>query len=310
MNYAHKKGIKKLLVEACRQTSQNKVAIDSETSSATLTNMKKEEHWDKVSVDMWKKIADYLGYKFNEYQIAETPNITMMMNMLKMAKERSITIGISDEAGRGKTAACKYFASREKNVFHVECDAHWTKRLFFKKLLSAVGARGTHLPTAEMAERVIARLQNMEKPLLILDEADKLRDDFLLFVISLFNKLDGYASIAIVGAPFLKKNIEAGKGKDKRGYKEIYSRIGGKFGYIDPVNETDVAQICEANGITDRQVAARIFNNCFTPYDDEELRKLKRQGVIDTSTIKGEIDLRKVKRAIEKHHERSQLQSN
>ncbi len=58
----------------------------------------------------------------------------------------------------------------------------------------------------------------------------------------------------------------------KKGYKEIYSRLGRKFIELKGVGSTDVNQICQANRITDKAQIKEIFED-----SEFDLRRVKRK---------------------------------
>ena len=70
----------------------------------------------------------------------------------------------------------------------------------------------------------------------------------------------------------LKKRIMRGLKLNKKGYKEIFSRIGRKFIELKGVGHTDITAVCIANGITDRGQIRDIIDDC--GYD---LRRVKRK---------------------------------
>ncbi|HRF80152.1 MAG TPA: hypothetical protein PL070_08695, partial [Flavobacteriales bacterium] len=130
---------------------------------------------------------------------------------------------------------------------------------------------------AALAEGIIQELRQRERPLVILDEVDKLRDPILMYFIELYNKLDGLCGFFLAGAPYLMQAWERKAKRDVRGFREIYSRIGRKFMHLNNVRRKDVELICTHNGVTTEDEITAIWN-----------------------AIEREPDLRRVKREIEK----------
>jgi hypothetical protein len=62
----------------------------------------------------------------------------------------------------------------------------------------------------------------------------------------------------ILATEHLKKRIETGVRLKKKGYSEIYSRIGRRFVEIRKLNGKDIELVCRANGITDDITITRI----------------------------------------------------
>ena len=137
-------------------------------------------------------------------------------------------------------------------------------------LFRSVEATGSTV--AEMMSEAILTLKRKATPIIVLDEADKLSDQVLYFFISLYNKLEDHCGIIICATDYLKKRITRGVKANRKGYKEIYSRMGRKFIPMPVVNGEDIAAVCVANGITDRATIEEII-------DDSEcdLRRVKRR---------------------------------
>ena len=130
------------------------------------------------------------------------------------------------------------------------------------------------LTVAMMMEQVIERLHAMDKPLIIMDEADKLSDQVLYFFITIYNDLEDHCGILMCATNHLEKRIRKGLNINKKGYNEIYSRIGRKFITLNGVSSSDVYQLCIANGIEDKSLIKDIYKD--SQYD---FRRVKRRIV-------------------------------
>ncbi len=119
------------------------------------------------------------------------------------------------------------------------------------ELLQCMGIDSTGCTVPEMMSDIILALKKKETPLVVLDEADKLSDQVLYFFIRLYNKLEDRVGIILCATDYLEKRIKKGVRTNRKGYKEIYSRVGRKFIPIQVVNSEDVAAVCIANGVTD-----------------------------------------------------------
>lgn len=255
-------------------TTQNKLAKRVGISPATLSQMI-NGNWDLIKDDMWRKVEANLGLDL-QWQTAETRNMRHINNLLTTAQSMGIALGISYEAGVGKSHAYKAYARKYRNVIYVECKNYWSKRSYIKNLLSQSGLSDSG-KTEELIETFFDYMKGLEKPLIIIDQADKLKDPSLDLFMDFYNELDGKCGFLLSGVPALKKRIEKGVQRDKIGYRELYSRIGRKFIPLEPVHISDVRAICIANGIEDEDFIKDAFALC--------------SG-----------DLRRVKREVEKHH--------
>lgn len=250
--------------------SANRYATQAGVSPATITALRKGD-WSKFSEKMWLKLSIACDMHMSTWKTANIKNLKLIRNYCEMAQAQGISIGISWNAGAGKSHAYKHYAQNNHNALYLECADHWTRRIFMDKFLQAMGIEGDGLKVVEKAELVMQELRKKNSPIVILDEVDKLKEGPFMFFIELYNKLDGYCGFVLSGAPFLKNHVEKCQRRDKKGYREIYSRIGRKFIPLDPISLHDVELICNANGIIEAQHVNAIFNEC-----EGDLRRVKR----------------------------------
>ena len=76
----------------------------------------------------------------------------------------------------------------------------------------------------------------------------------------------------MVATDYLEKKIKRGLRLNKKGYKEIYSRIGRKFIMLKGVGIGDITEVCMANGVTAKGDIRSVIDDC-----DGDLRRVKRR---------------------------------
>lgn len=248
--------------------SQNSLAVRCGISAATLSQMI-NNNWNLIAERMWRRVIVALKIDFS-WKTAETTNFKMMMALLDNCKTTSISVGVSHDAGAGKSHAYTHYERLVDNVFYVECKTFWTRKAYMKNLLQSFGLSNDG-SIDEMFERLTDHLEGLEKPLVIIDQLDKLNDSSLDLFMDFYNVLDGYCGFVVSGVPALKKRILRGCQRDKSGYKEFYSRIGKKFIYLDPITIDDVALICRENGLTDEELINQFYNMC-----EGDLRRVRK----------------------------------
>jgi hypothetical protein len=94
----------------------------------------------------------------------------------------------------------------------------------------------------------------------------------MYFFITLYNQLEDRCGIVLCATDHLSKRVKRGLTLNRRGYKEIYSRVGRKFIELEGVGITDVTQICMANGIKNPALIKDIYND-----SENDLRRVKRK---------------------------------
>ena len=273
MNKEEKTGIQTQLKEyISRYESQNKAANSLKGVSAATLSQISNNNWELITDEMWRKLAAQIGYETEVWNIVETRDFKALQFFMTDAKENSNVFAIVGEAGSGKSASLKLFCVANKKSFLLSCNEYWNRKFFLAELLTVMGRDYSGLTVAEMMQEAVRILKTQEKPLLILDEADKLSDQVLYFFITLYNQLEDKCGIILCATDHLEKRIKRGLKLNKKGYKEIYSRLGRKFLELKGVGSTDVEQICRANGINEPKEIKAIFDDC-----EFDLRRVKRK---------------------------------
>ncbi|SNA83200.1 conserved hypothetical protein [Flavobacterium psychrophilum] len=274
-------------------SSGKKVSIKCDVSNATISNMI-NENWDLIKVDLWLKVANKLNITFSGWQVVEITNFKIVTQILNDAKNQSWFMPISHKAGSGKTTAIEAFVAENSNnaVYKIQAK-EWAKREFLINLLKVLKKpmpKGV-VTTSELGEIIIDFFIKLEfeKPLLIIDEADKLKAPALRFFIEFENALKKKVGVVICGTENLEKEIKNGVRLSSKGYDEIDSRFRRKFQHLIGATAKDVTMICEANGIFDKQLQNEIFKECNpTPI------------VAQNQSFKVVEDLRRLERIIER----------
>lgn len=187
--------------------SQNALANSMNgVSSATLSQMRNHK-WENIADDMWRKVAAQLGVSSDVWTFADTRNSTDLMQFFADSKNYSLVLAITGKAGAGKTETAKKFSTENKNVFLLSCNEYWDKRWFLRELLGKMGKDHAGMTMPEMMHKAVQILKSIESPLIILDEADKLADNVLLFFITLYNELENHCGIVLMATYFLEKRI-------------------------------------------------------------------------------------------------------
>jgi AAA domain len=280
-------------VERQRLGSDAKVATKCGVSPSLLSQLKSNTYTAQGD-DAWFKVGNALGYVFNEqaWRIVDVANMRLVYNTLQTAKERALFVGISDYAGSGKSTATKAFedANKQTSVFRLACK-EWSRKAFLDKLMALFGLDITRYMSAEEKADLITdfiRSRVNWKPLLILDEADKLKHPALRLLIPLYNDCEGQLGVVICGTEHLEKDFARGVKHSWKGYDELSSRFGRRFIHLQGCTEGDVASICSANGVTAKASIKSIFEQC-SPVS----------SILGNTQVRLVKDLRRLRRSIE-----------
>ena len=234
-----------IVVEIKRQSalsSQNKLATKTGVSSATLSQMV-NLNWALIKDEMWRRVKVKLRVEL-DWVTAPTKSLEYISIHLEKAQELSKSFGISYDAGAGKSHAFKQYSKSNKNVIYIECMTYWKSKTYAKALCTACGL-DNHGTTEDIIERFIDYVSELDRPLIIIDQIDKLKDASLDFFIDFYNILKEHCGFVLSGVPALEKRIKRGVQIEKSGYFELYSRIGKKFLKLKPIDIIDVTAVCQ-----------------------------------------------------------------
>ncbi len=273
MKTAEKEQIRAKLAEFCDvKGGRNKAAATMRGVSAATLSQVMNGNWELISDEMWRTIASQIGYDPRAWVVVETRGYKRMSGLLRDAQESSLVFAVTGDAGCGKSEAIKCYAATNRNVYNLSCSEYWNRKHFMVELLQNMGIDATGSTVPEMMAEAVAVLKRKDSPLVVLDEADKLSDQVLYFFISLYNKLEDHVGIILCATEYLEKRIKKGVGTNRKGYKEIYSRVGRRFIPIQLANSEDIAAVCVANGVTDTKIINDIIDDC-----ENDLRRVKRK---------------------------------
>lgn len=260
-----KSEIRDLLVKYCeRFGSRNSAAQSLKNVSASTIHSVINGKWENISDIMWKSIRAQVSDSTtsNEWQIVETPTFKDVYFVLSQAQEDRSMIWLTAKAGSGKTTTAEYYRSKNRNVIYLLCDEDMRKSSFALELARSAGMRlNSQILAREKILRVIDYIAEMDDPLIIFDEGDKLNDNLLCYFITIYNRLKGKAGMVFLSTNYMQKRLANGLNRNWKGYDELDSRIGRKFYEAEEPTAHDVSAICLANGISDKKTIAEIVKD-------------------------------------------------
>ena len=88
----------------------------------------------------------------------------------------------------------------------------------------------------------------------------------------ILNSLEDECGLLLVATSHLEVRIKRGVKSNKKGYNEIWSRIGRKCVALKGVSAADITAVCEANGVTDPRDIDAVIND-----SECDLRRVRRK---------------------------------
>ena len=265
-----------LRVYVAKYPSQNKaVGSLKNTSVGTVSNIVNGKY-ENISDEMFRNIASQISSRTKEsgWQIVETSAYQEIRYALDDAQHWRNVTWIVGEAGCGKTTTARLYTDKNREVFYFLCSEDMKKGDFVREIARKVGIKTDGHNIREIWSLILDDVIQMDAPLLIFDEADKLTEPVFHYFISMYNKLEDKSGIVFMSTDYIKKRISLGLRHQKPGYKEFFSRMGRKYFELEETTANDVYSICVANGVQDKKKIEEVIRNA-EPCDFD-LRRVKK----------------------------------
>ena len=271
-----KDAIRDALMAYCENfPSRNRASESLQGVSAAVVSQILNTKYESISDDMFSRIAAQIGFSFEHWTICESENFRFATYVLADAQMYKNVTWMVGDAGCGKTTAAIEFRRTHRNVFYILCSEDMKRSDFVREIAKQVGAPTDSTSNLrDMLDYALGMIGFLQNPLLIFDEGDKLTDCVLNYFISIYNRLEGRAGIVFMSTDYIKRRVDNGLRYNKKGYKEINSRIGRKFFDLNATSRNDVYAICQANGLTGEAEIRRVLKDAET--SDNDLRRVKR----------------------------------
>lgn len=264
----------RLRAYVAKYPSQTKAAGSLKgVSVGTVSNIL-NGRFENISDEMFRNVASQVGGMGTPgWQIVETGAYQEITEVLSDAQRWRSVRWVTGEAGCGKSTTARVYLQDHKEVFYILCSEDMKKGDFVREIARTVGIRTEGCNIREVWGLILDDIIQMDAPLLVFDEADKLTEPVFHYFISLYNKLEEKCGVVFLSTDYIVKRIGNGLKYQKPGYKEFFSRIGRKFFTLEPTDQNDVYIICTANGLTSRQDIDVVMKEAATC--DYDLRRVK-----------------------------------
>lgn len=264
----------RLRTYVAKYPSQTKAAGSLKgVSVGTVSNIL-NGRFENISDEMFRNVASQVGGMGTpSWQIVETGAYQEITEVLSDAQRWRSVRWVTGEAGCGKSTTARVYLQDHKEVFYILCSEDMKKGDFVREIARTVGIRTEGCNIREVWGLILDDIIQMDAPLLVFDEADKLTEPVFHYFISLYNKLEEKCGVVFLSTDYIVKRISNGLKYQKPGYKEFFSRIGRKFFTLEPTDQNDVYIICTANGLTSRQDIDVVMKEAATC--DYDLRRVK-----------------------------------
>jgi hypothetical protein len=198
--------------------------------------IKKGNYEKQVSDANWVGIARRLGVKLREeiaWKAAKTPTFLFVTEQLELCQQSGLSAILCDQPNIGKTYSAKVYVQTHRNAVYVDCSQVKTKMKLVRQLAKEFGV-GNNGRYSDIYEDLIAYLNTIDTPLIVLDEAGDLHYEAFLELKALWNATERGCAWYMMGADGLREKIHRAIEGKKVGYTEMLSRYGDTFSRVTP----------------------------------------------------------------------------
>ena len=207
-------------------------------SASVFSRIKKGETEGVLSDAKWLTIGrEYnVTLKKNSWKIARTEVYEQIESNLNFCKNYNKAMILVDQWGIGKTECSKHIIKTMNDAFYLDCSQAKTKLEFIRALAKIIGLdnRGKYV---EVKSNLKYYLNQLDNPLIILDDAGDLEYPAFLELKELWNATEDHCGWYMIGDDSLQAKISKGLQKQKVGYGAIFSRFSDGFISFVPVDK-------------------------------------------------------------------------
>jgi DNA transposition AAA+ family ATPase len=247
------------LILSTKRLSQNELAEKIGISPSQLINMKSPDKWERVSDKLWQ-VATLFFNKGKEWKTIETFNFQDIITLCYDAQSNKRLLAVAGRSGLGKTTALKHYTRQNSNAYYVLTDYLQKSKEFFKSIAIALGI-DIEGNARKILQAIVDRINTLENPVIILDDAGKLNDSNYRNIQLLFDATEGRAGIVLGGTLHLKQYIERMTQKEKMGFDELERRIEYWMVLKAPRKE-EIESLCNNNSVSDKDCINYLYNTC------------------------------------------------
>ncbi|WP_244951130.1 AAA family ATPase [Treponema phagedenis] len=224
--------------------SQTKAAKEMGYTSSVLSQYLNDTYRGDV-VKVEEAIIKWIARKTENagkkhVAIIETTAMRQMSRAIRLAHDEKDIALIVGDAGSGKTTTAEqYVRDNPRTSILIKCSGAMSKRRMTEEIARQIGLNTYRVKFDNLVDMVSEALAEKEA-IVIIDEADSLRDDALEFSRRLINDL-GETGLVLIGLPGLAARIQ----NLKNDHRQLESRIG-VFLKLQGLMKVDAERITES----------------------------------------------------------------
>lgn len=180
-------------------------------------------------------------------ELFQTNDLQSAFRQCGFTKKHHFMTALTADTGMGKTTSLEAYAAMESNTFLITVEKTMNAKRLFLTILDTLEIPfdgNIHDVTLTIAEK----LNSLDNPLLIIDEAGKLNHVMILYLHVLRERTKTKCGILLAGMPYFKQNLQKNADKQKEGCSEFLRRIN-VWHEFKGLSRKETEYICRENGI-------------------------------------------------------------
>ena len=250
-------------LKANKGLKNNEIANITGRSESVISEIinEKRQFDDKLIYSMMSKLADY----FQEGDLVTTlRQYVKMYNIAESCKKASDMRLVVGNTGIGKSVVFKKYASETPDVYYLKVDRPYSWNKFLLEVNRVMGIDIQKKTTTSLLDNIIRKVEisSGNSPVLIIDEAEVLRNPVYKQIKNLHTATEGLLGIIIVGITEVKSRIaklawlDPYTWKPNREDSNMYTTFARRLKVlrVDNIAGEDIAEFCHMKGVVNEEV--------------------------------------------------------
>lgn len=222
-----------------RNLSQNDVAKGASVNATYIIQIRKKDFTLKmgektiqIADKYFHRIAEFIGFETEKqyWETVKTPQLKEIVAKLQIAKQNAETAVITGQTGCGKTYSTGLFQKKfPAEVFVVKVGSSDNLGDLLDKVLESLKVEAVKRSKSAKLRQIASHMrdlsENGHEPMLIFDESEYMKQPALCALKELYDVLNNWCALVLLGTEQLMDNIEKLKKRNRAGIPQLYRRI-------------------------------------------------------------------------------------
>lgn len=252
--------------------NQDDIASHSGVNARYIIEMRKGNYSIKtkdkevfIADKYFNRVADLIGFQTEKqyWKTQATPQLKEILATLQDAKDNGEVAVLIGETGCGKTFSLELFKSKYLNeVFSIKVGSSDNLADIVDKMLTELRLPAERKTKSAKLRQIAKHMKSLSEngldPVFAFDESEYMKQPALCSFKELFDYLNEWCSLVLVGTSQLTENIDKLRKKNKAGIPQLYRRIKFRIRNLSPIDRRFQDFLNEV----DKETAKWLRDNC------------------------------------------------